>query len=581
MTRFEKFQRYSVMFSIIILLILTISPSVGWITRKSGAVLFKIHGGNKGEFSQTDYSLEYIVTKDVLQKLLKEQGSDIEIAFGVNQMLCVAGSPSGAKEDSRKPLVNFCDQHPNYLPGLATLVRLRSSGEVKINRDEANDIAETIKSVGTSTSNSKLPAKLSDPMMLADYDNLCARGERLDPKNAFFPTMRAIGLFEAHRDEEAWDALDRSARMTVWNEYTDVEIKCRLKVQRQLEGDLSAIDKTNAAFSVLMPHYANIRSMSRLVTNIAIQRERAGDFEGGLKARQGIQRISANMRVNSRSIIGPLVSLAILQVASMRPGGAPPPIKTQNVAINRVNHIVKYVKYLKEHGHADEAEWVNNEFNAGNSLRAIYTAYGNTPAGSFTSFYRLVILLAAIKFLLAYVFWSLFFALVSHLYLNHLKKRQKNGFKSHDKFVTASSFVLFSIVLLTVGSQHVSVLSRALAEVTQMSGNPMRGVSESFFQIVVAVALFGTPLFLLCVSAIYALARRKPFGKETANWMRPTGIISALLLTSTLAVILGYTASEEKKQSKIADAIIINETQNAAKTVGKPVPGFVIAPPIK
>jgi hypothetical protein len=51
--------------------------------------------------------------------------------------------------------------------------------------------------------------QIPTPDLLARFLHDVDAGERLDPDNSYFPLMRAIGLFAAHRDAEALAAVER------------------------------------------------------------------------------------------------------------------------------------------------------------------------------------------------------------------------------------------------------------------------------------------------------------------------------------------------------------------------------------
>lgn len=51
------------------------------------------------------------------------------------------------------------------------------------------------------------------------------QGAALEPDNAYFPMMRAIGLFTVHRDAEALDALRLAGHCSQWHEYLMDEVE--------------------------------------------------------------------------------------------------------------------------------------------------------------------------------------------------------------------------------------------------------------------------------------------------------------------------------------------------------------------
>lgn len=76
---------------------------------------------------------------------------------------------------------------------------------------------------------------------LAAYDRDAKEGERLDPDNAYFPLMRAVGLFAARRDKEAIEAIERASRKPRWEDYTNEEAEAHLHLLAKAFGRQPAI----------------------------------------------------------------------------------------------------------------------------------------------------------------------------------------------------------------------------------------------------------------------------------------------------------------------------------------------------
>jgi hypothetical protein len=83
-----------------------------------------------------------------------------------------------------------------------------------------------------------------------------AAGERLDPKNAYFPLMSCVGDFAAGQPEPAHSDLHRAALCPVYNDYVRDEAVAQLHAQRDAIGWTSAITDVAVYDSVRTPHYA-------------------------------------------------------------------------------------------------------------------------------------------------------------------------------------------------------------------------------------------------------------------------------------------------------------------------------------
>jgi hypothetical protein len=214
------------------------------------------------------------------------------------------------------------------------------------------------------------------PEQLAVYDRLAADGERLDPGNAFFPCMRAIGLLAAGRDAEADDTLLRAARKPAWNDYADDEVEGQWRIMSEADGDSSSVGRIAVAAAVLFPHFPQIRAMARVETYRAVRAEVQGRRDEGLALRHALMRVAGLMRSDSPSIIGSLVGMTISDIATLRPGGAPARSRNRRGADEPADALVQqreaeYLAYLRGIDKSDEARWAECEFESDRRVRAI------------------------------------------------------------------------------------------------------------------------------------------------------------------------------------------------------------------
>ncbi len=195
-----------------------------------------------------------------------------------------------------------------------------------------------------------------------------ASGERLEPDNAYFPTMEAVALFGAHRDDEALAAVARAASKSTWNDHWQAEAIGRRRLLIEATGDRSSLSTLCFSAGILFPHYAQIRSMFQVATYKAVEAERYGRKRDGLVIRSALMQIGGLMRAQSGSLIGSLVGIGSCQVATKRPGGVPasPEVSGSDAAgqAERAERRARYCAYLRGIGQADEALWVERELAA-------------------------------------------------------------------------------------------------------------------------------------------------------------------------------------------------------------------------
>ncbi len=161
------------------------------------------------------------------------------------------------------------------------------------------------------------------PVTLADYDRDAAAGERVDPGNAYFPYLRAYGLFAAHRDAEALAAVKRAAVLPIWNEYLTTDDEAHWRLHTAAFGDPGALGQDSIAATQILWQYGHYRQTARLVAYQAVLTEQAGHAEQGLALREALRRCGDLMRVQSTLLIGSMIGTAISAISETRPGGAP------------------------------------------------------------------------------------------------------------------------------------------------------------------------------------------------------------------------------------------------------------------
>ena len=204
----------------------------------------------------------------------------------------------------------------------ANILRYEAQGEIRVHHNvEQKALGGEALPEATLQNARQMEAQAVSLPVWAAYDRDAAMGERLDPDNAYFPFMRAVGLFGARHDEEALEAMARASHKTQWREYYNDELKGQWKLQDTGFVNNSALFHSVAAMSILFPQYAQMRSAARVTLFEAIKAERAGDFKKGLELRENILRLGSLMRVQSASLIGSLVGNAITDLAIAWPAG--------------------------------------------------------------------------------------------------------------------------------------------------------------------------------------------------------------------------------------------------------------------
>jgi hypothetical protein len=231
-------------------------------------------------------------------------------------------------------LTGLISRFPDSPSMHSNVLRIMTLRDIRMAREEGNLL------VGE-----RLPSQTSKALPgsntsehLATFDRVCEAGEDLDPDNAAFPFLRAIGLFAAHRDKEALEALHRAATKPRWEEYARDQVEGQWRLMSEANGKPSAVLKVAVGAGLLLPQYSQFRSVARVATWKAVEAEQAGRMEEGLAIRRSLQQIGGLMRVQAPCLIGNLIGIAITKSSLSRPGGAP------------------YVKFNEETRNGEEAE---------------------------------------------------------------------------------------------------------------------------------------------------------------------------------------------------------------------------------
>jgi hypothetical protein len=235
----------------------------------------------------------------------------------------------------------------------ANILRYATYKEVHLYRDETVLLEGMPVTVSSVDPNDPPPT----PANLAAFDADAAAGERLDPDNAYFPFMRAVGLFAAHRDAEGLAAVQRASAKHVWREYVEDEVEGHWRINDGVYGGREAIASVAVSAATEFPDYQGFRTAARVVTYKAILEEQVGHPEAGLVLRRSVVRCGELMGGQSNYLIGNLLGVALSSIAEVRPGGGPPPKPNPHLSNNQrtQERLDTYCAYVNKIGHPEAA----------------------------------------------------------------------------------------------------------------------------------------------------------------------------------------------------------------------------------
>ena len=215
-------------------------------------------------------------------------------------------------------------ENPSDMGMLAIAVRKGTQGSFRIDRQELENIASPpIDSKGNPLQLTPI-LQTTHPDAIARMRADCARGEKLDPDNAFWPLMMTSVHLAAHEDAQAITALSRAVSKPVWREYVQDEVAMHRMYAEFNFGEQGYLGELVRQSSILFPHYAQLRGLSRALVGQAILLEKEGRTQDALKIRIALRKVSYRISVESTSDIGSLVGIAMHSISTGRINGIPP-----------------------------------------------------------------------------------------------------------------------------------------------------------------------------------------------------------------------------------------------------------------
>lgn len=335
---------------LLVIVMLALLPSTGWLLRLQLGLLVSPRAESLlyGSLGLRDVEPEAIRRfEHALRQVAEQHPDDYRVQVG-----WTLWTPSEAYASMKQLVPRFGDR-----PALvAHLLRFAVQAGVRLHRPEEALLG------GARSPALPLPPLPPPPAdLLREFDRFARQGERLDPDNAYFPMMRAMGLFAARRDREAIEALLRASKCTRWDDYCWDETMARIALLHAAFGKVPAIAEEAAATFHTFSHLETLRSLARLAVYMAEKAEREGRKEEGVRIHLALMRCGHLMRVHGSTLIANLVGMAIISMGASLPGGAhPSPDISPLERMKRTRQ--RFVQYLRNSGKEAEAQWAEREF---------------------------------------------------------------------------------------------------------------------------------------------------------------------------------------------------------------------------
>ena len=446
----------------------------------------------------------------------------------------------------------------------ANILRYAMQGEIHLARPEENLLSSLAVPAVSQEGGHNAPADL------AAFDADAAAGEHLDPDNAYFPFMRAVGLFAAQRDDEGLAAVKRAGSKHKWREYSDDEVEGRWRISEAVYGGHEGISRMAVAASLLFPHYQGLRAAARLVTVKAVLAEQDGRPEEGLALRLALARSGDLMRAQSTSLIGSLVGIALSAISRSRPGGIPAATRPTDVpapqwAQERLDAYCEYVTHL---GHPEAAREARTQEAAGAQVRHL-TVDDSVFGSRLPDLARLGVCLAAGWVLAANMLLLLLLSGLA-LGLSRLDPLRDRVAPSPAVSLGVGLAVLLALGGLAMWQMHgATSLAQTLTSTAPGSDSLQ---SPLAFGLAFGAAF---PLLLLLTSGIKALVRHLPLSVGLVEGFRDTAPPLACALALLYGGLTLWTVHQENAVNSGLERSLHGEGQYLAAQTGRPWPGPV------
>ena len=482
---------------------------------------------------------------------------------GVPGELKLVGAVPTAQTHARNRRIEaLTHRFPNRPSVYANLLRYMTMEEVHIGRnDDGNVWVDT----------AEHPTYPTSPAALEMFATAARKGAALDPDNAYFPMMQAIGLLAAQRDREAWNALKAAGRCSRWTEYYQDDEEGRYRLQSAAYGERGAIRRLAIAPDVLFPQYAQIRTAARLSVHRTADAERVGNREEALAVRHAMMRCGGLMRARGTSYCTVLEGIAIADILTTHPGGVEKDHfsftgldTVQEKARRRERRLQRYYTYLESFDHPQEAAWAKAEIAAGDQAKAIVSEVAGNSAFEGNSFFRLGRFRLVNLVLLSSVLVLMVLGAVAHLAGSVCPKRAVWAWRFACALVTIGGIGLWQWQAAGIGvTPYIDILNAFC---------PGNADAPALQWLIAGLSLLVPVLFVGTLAAI-TLLQRVPLATGLGRGLRGAAIPTAACLFLLYGASLLPTACAETVSMTEISSAFRNEPRYYARYSHKVWPG--------
>jgi hypothetical protein len=250
-----------------------------------------------------------------------------------------------------------------YAPGAyAHFTRYMMAERVRIERVELRGSQATPEHQRLARS---IPARLRDVELM---EWALRSGEKRDPDNGYWPAMLAVTYFAALRDEEALQALSRSARTSRWDSYLYEEVLGQWRLYSAAYGDNGAAQKIAPLSLIAFPHLRELRHTAEMARWYADRAAAAGRPNEAIRIRRNLVWLGALIREKTLWVYEALYGTDLTMIATTDSGISSASGRIRNRA-QWERQAKNYLVFLQAQQFKNEASWLRKEVEAACEIR--------------------------------------------------------------------------------------------------------------------------------------------------------------------------------------------------------------------
>lgn len=140
-------------------------------------------------------------------------------------------------------------------------------------------------------------------------------GEKLDPDNAFWSSMKLILLLSENKTEEAVAILPYFYQKSYWESFVYEEALGQWRLYAETYGDQGAVQKIAPLSLIAFPHLQQLRASAEKLRLVAEAEEKKGHGDKAIEIRRGLVVLSNLLQAKSRWAYEALFGTEILRIA--------------------------------------------------------------------------------------------------------------------------------------------------------------------------------------------------------------------------------------------------------------------------